>query len=570
MSADDRGIRWFMPAELQTQLLTPTGLPLADWLRDGTAVAVKTAPHRIIFRVQLPGLDFYLKEYRAAGLRNRAREWLRPVKAKREYHTADLLLSRGLPTHKALAWGVAGPALAPEASFLITETLADTRPLGEFLEAEFPTLPAPRQIQLRQRLATALGEFLAAMHSAGVVHHDPHPGNLLIRLAADDRPELFLIDVHAVRVGSPCSWRTRRQNLVLFNRWFILRTQRSDRLRFWRAYHSVRQLPLPDHPDATPQAMERDTERSNQVFWRARDRRCRASNRYFTRVKLDAVTGFAVRDLDPVALFRLLADPDAPFDQPGALFLKDSPSSTVTEMSLPVGDTTLAVIYKRFKVTHSAEGWKNLARLSPALRSWVMGHGMLQRQLPTARPLAVFHRRRRGLPAEGYLVTVKIPNAVDLHELAGEIERLTDPARTARIRSVVDELARLVRTLHERKLSHRDVKAANILIQTLDAAQCDSAEPGTRNPEPFYFIDLVGVRVERRLPRRMRVKNLARLHASFHDHPLVTRTEKLRFLRTYLQWYLRGKERWKRWWKEVAEATVAKVARNTQSGRVLR
>jgi hypothetical protein len=62
---------------------------------------------------------------------------------------------------------------------------------------------------------------------------------------------------------------------------------------------------------------------------------------------------------------------------------------------------------------------------------------------------------------------------------------------------------------------------------------------------------------------------LARLHASFHRHPAVSRADKLRFLHLYLRANLRGDGGWKRWWREVAQATAAKVERNRRSGRPL-
>jgi Lipopolysaccharide kinase (Kdo/WaaP) family len=86
---------------------------------------------------------------------------------------------------------------------------------------------------------------------------------------------------------------------------------------------------------------------------------------------------------------------------------------------------------------------------------------------------------------------------------------------------------------------------------------------------PVWLIDLVGVRRHRRLGRRRKVQNLARLHASFVGNPAVSRTDKLRFLRVYLRWGLRGKQGWKAWWRQVEEATRVKVARNARNGRVL-
>jgi tRNA A-37 threonylcarbamoyl transferase component Bud32 len=127
------------------------------------------------------------------------------------------------------------------------------------------------------------------------------------------------------------------------------------------------------------------------------------------------------------------------------------------------------------------------------------------------------------------------------------------PERAARLRARIDQVAGLVRGLHERHLCHRDFKAANLLIV------------GDR----MWLIDLVGVRRCRWLIRARRVQNLARLHASFHADPAVTRTDKVRFLRAYQQWGLRGKGGWKKWWRAVERATQAKVARNRRRGRPL-
>jgi hypothetical protein len=50
---------------------------------------------------------------------------------------------------------------------------------------------------------------------------------------------------------------------------------------------------------------------------------------------------------------------------------------------------------------------------------------------------------------------------------------------------------------------------------------------------------------------------------------LVTRTDKLRFLRSYLQWGLHGKSGWKDWWRRIEEATRSKIARNARRHRPL-
>jgi hypothetical protein len=81
------------------------------------------------------------------------------------------------------------------------------------------------------------------------------------------------------------------------------------------------------------------------------------------------------------------------------------------------------------------------------------------------------------------------------------------------------------------------------------------------------LIDLVGLERWRTLPRNRQIQNLARLHVSFHDHPWISRTDKLRFLRSYMRWGLHGKQEWKQWWRAIAQATKKKLAQNRRRQR---
>lgn len=554
---DLRGVHWELPTDVRPLLLGPDGLRLAEWLESGQARPVKHGPLRTIYRVTLPGLDFHLKHYRPVGLRSRLRESLRPVKAKAEHDRARKLLALGVPTPAPIGWGRIGPVWSPTASLLLTRTL-DARPLLDFLEGELPALPARHQARIRQRLSCALGRFLARMHAAGAIHDDLHPGNLLFHTGGYGRIELHLIDLHAVRFPRSCPWPTCRDNLVIFNRFFILRADRSDRLRFWTAYHAARReaIPVPFAPAARD--VERRTIESNFRFWVARDRRCRESNRYYRPVRAGLCRGHVVRDLDSAAIAPLLADPAAVFRRPDVRLLKDSRSSTVAELDLAVdGAVTQRVIFKRFRVTDRREPWVALVRRSAALRSWVYGHGLRERLLPTPRPLAVWHDYRNGLPRDGYLLALKVPDAVDLHAFVRDRTGLAPVARRAALRPCLERLARLIGEFHRRRLVQRDLKASNLLVR------------GDERDPHLVLIDLVGVHCPHRLPRRLRVRDLARLHASFHVHPAISRTDKLHFLRLYLQTNLRGSGSWKRWWREIAAATVAKVRRNQRSGRPL-
>jgi serine/threonine protein kinase len=550
------GVRWQIRPGLE-HLFGPDGLRLDEWLAAGQAHTVKHGPHRTVYHVVLPELDFYLKHNRLADCRAKLRELVRPSKARIEYEHAREVAARQVPTFEPLALGEPSRASSARDSFLITRALPETRPLHAYLETTLPQWPMQRQTRLRQRLAVALARFLAHMHAGGVAHHDLHPGNLLLRLDAKDQPELFLIDLHAVRIGAPLSWRVRRANLILLNRWFSLRSQQTDRLRFWRVYESTLN-PLPGAVDD----LERRTLISNLLMWRKLDRRCLRTNRHFRRVCVGSVAGHAVADFTNEALAPLLSDPDAPFEWPNSILLKRSPSSAVVEFDLPGPNGPRRVIYKRFAVTRWSDPWTAIVRPAPALRSYVMGHGLLLRRLPTPRPLAVWHCYRHGLAHEGYLLTEKVADALNLRSFLDHLHTL--PAAQCRkcLRCLIDQIAHLVATLHQRRLSNRDLKAANVLVGGVSALN-DGGEVS------LHFIDLVGVRRLRKLRRARRVQNLARLNTSFLNHPSLTRSDRLRFLRVYLRWGLRGHYGWKRWWRQIAEATANKVRRNLDKGRPL-
>jgi tRNA A-37 threonylcarbamoyl transferase component Bud32 len=543
------------------RLFQAEGPPLEDWRTSGCARVVKEGPTRTVYRIVLPGLDFYLKQYRLADTRAWLRDLVRPSKARMEWNRTLAVAERGVPTVAPLAFGETCPRAAAPCSFLATRTLPDAVPLNAFLETTLPRFAYARQTRVRQRLAVKLGELLAAMHDAGVTQHDLHPGNVLLRFGENDFPHLYLLDLYAVQVGEPLTWEASRANLVVFNRWFMLRSQRADRLRFWHAYRRGRRhvggttwftAGTPDNADAA-RDIERRSLASNLRFWRALDRRCLGTNRYFREVRQGEIAGHVVRDVPKDVFQPFFADPDEPFRRPGVQVLKQGRSTTVIAFDLPGDDGPRRVVYKRFNVGHWTDPLVALVRRTPALRSYVLGHGLRLRCLPTPRPLGVWQRYKYGLPQEGYLLTEWIPDATELHVFVKQLLSVDTRVNRLRLRTLIDQLARLVGTLHHRHLSNRDVKASNLLV----------------NDNGLSLVDLVGVMRHRQLRRSRRIQNLARLNVSSLGCTGLTRTDKLRFLRVYLRWGLRGSYGWKRWWRAIAQATAAKIEKNQRAGRPL-
>jgi serine/threonine protein kinase len=237
-------------------------------------------------------------------------------------------------------------------------------------------------------------------------------------------------------------------------------------------------------------------------------------------------------------------------------------------MSMPGPDGPIPVVLKRVNVRSWMTPIKNMLRPSQVLRSWVHGHAFRDRRLSTPRPLAAFHRYRSGLPAEGYLLTEKVPGAVaidvaissSLSRGKEQFQTVSDDltasttGSTSGFSEVSVELARLLRAMHDRDVSHRDLKAANILLA---------------NGQHPMLIDLVGVRTQVRLSASQRAKELARLNASFLNSPHVNRTDRLRFLHAYLSAGSGLGVDWKNWWEMICRATAAKAEKNRRRKRML-
>ena len=458
------------------------------------------------------------------------------------------LSARGIPTVEPLAWGVRNGSFAGE-SFLITRELQGAVPLQSLLLRFAEHQEAGR----RRQVADYLGRFLAQLHEAGVTHPDLHPGNILA--VEDERglPRFHLIDLHSIRMGGPLTWARSRDNLVIFNRWFSIRSSRADRQRFWRSYLITRKW---DAIAARERARDLDcrSSQSNIRFWHGRDQRCLGNNRYFRRVRSSEASGFAVMEMDRTELKRLLDDPDYPFANGACRLLKDSRTSTVAEIVLATPDGPRTMIWKRFRVKKALTPLLNRLRSSPVRCD--RGNRATRCSIATCRRPGrgwCFHRRGAIGPGEGYLLCEKVENALEPKDA------LVDCTVQSKRESIA-QLARLLRQFHDSGLSHRDLKAANVLWSKPDAKLFGQTGE-------FQLIDLVGVRRHKQFRDKQRARDLSRLNVSFLDDSRIARTDQLRFLRSYMRWALSGRANWKRWWRQIATTSEQKVARNQRTGR---
>jgi serine/threonine protein kinase len=231
-------------------------------------------------------------------------------------------------------------------------------------------------------------------------------------------------------------------------------------------------------------------------------------------------------------------------------------------MTMSVDGRPAPVIYKRFKSKKTLEWLLNVLRPTRAWRSWQAAQHLVSRGIPTPKNLAIVERTARFLPIplETFLVTIKAEDARTLGDyVLDELPNLPEEDRRRAIRSLTKALAQLLRTLHDRSISDRDLKAANILVE---------GDPAAEEPR-LSLIDLVGVQLCHPIPAHRRLQNLARLQISLETAAGRTRTDSLRFLRAYLHWGLSPRNDWKGLWRQVGRLCDRKRERNRHRGRQL-
>jgi tRNA A-37 threonylcarbamoyl transferase component Bud32 len=167
------------------------------------------------------------------------------------------------------------------------------------------------------------------------------------------------------------------------------------------------------------------------------------------------------------------------------------------------------------KQFHSRSLWHRLRRRlgrCDALREFHAARELKAAGVRTADPLAV-----RGDADMSWLVTREVAPATQADVWHGE-QLSQGPQGRQRIQACLRRLARQVARMHNAGILHRDLHCGNVLID--------------RHLKPV-LMDLHRISRSGRLSRRRRAMNLAQL---YHDRQYVTtRTERLRFLKTYIR-----------------------------------
>jgi tRNA A-37 threonylcarbamoyl transferase component Bud32 len=402
---------------------------------------------------------------------------------------------------------------------LVTETVRGARPLGEALEGASPAAA--------RAAVEAVGRLLRAAHDAGWRGRDLHRDNVLLRGDA-----AVLLDPGAGALSAALS--APRRAFALGAAAHGLGADPRSGLRALRAYEggdraAARRLaPL---ASSAARAVAR-------AWRRGRSRRATRDGLHFEvfRPAGTASTGVRSRDRTP-ASFTALAAGLLEADPPG--FAPMKAQGNVALGRLPGLDRP--VVLKRWDAT-----WRDRFRAPRPVRAFRRAYALRVRGVACPEPLlAAADGRGRGV----YVAALAggASPATDLHRACEGGARAPLAALSPRERRVaLHRLGRFLRRMHDAEVSHRDLKAPNLV-----------AVPGPRGPA-YAVVDLEGARLRRGpVPWTRRARDLARLDASV-PASVVSRADRVRVLRGYYAAFERAPTPLEGFARRVERASAAK------------
>ena len=477
------GYRWQMIAGFEA-MIGP--------LMNGIAAESKGTPVKKIERRQIGDRMFYVKRYvHGARLLRPLKYFAKKSRSRIEWRLAERLAHLGVPVVPHLAHGERWSARGLLESVLITEAPRSYVPLGALRDSK------------SEEVARALGSFMRMLHEAGVFHHDLHASNILV---SPPGYSICLVDLDKITVHRRLDLRLRIASLGAVGTFANLTNV------FFEAYGCAEAGFI----DAV--TAQSKVERRARIAEEAA--RCLPPRHHsnFPTMRFAGLQWVVREDCLSDNLRRLLYDPDGIIAS-DAHPLKRGGSTVVA--------STTGLVIKRYEFRGFRRLVRNNSRNSRARRTFRNAYHLELAGIPTARALACADRRRLGVVRRGYVVSQQIADAVPLGESRAAPATLSQ------------RIGEMLGRLHDEGFSHRDLQAANILVDAEARA---------------YLIDMDGLRYLGEVSDSRAVADLARLaHDIRHRKTPLTGLDGARLLRAYCRARGRRDTRW--WLERVASAS---------------
>ena len=236
----------------------------------------------------------------------------------------------------------------------------------------------------------------------------------------------------------------------------------------------------------------------------------------YRKVSQGEVKGWIKEEIIRLLLPTFFGNPISSAREMNAQVIKESRLKWAAILTLPNGQR---VFLKRDRTKGWPESLKYVFSPSKGRKEWFMAHQLKERNLSIPEPFGWMEKIRRGFVKESYYLSEAIGSGTSL---------IDDPLKLGESSSI-DELARIVRKIHDSGLFHEDLHAGNFLW----------------DGQSIFLTDLHRGKIIRSLSLKQRLWNLSQL---FHSLRSVWREgDQVQFVKTYFEGdpiYFQKKEDW--------------------------
>lgn len=354
-----------------------------------------------------------------------------PRQAKRDADGNKVFVAAGVNTPKLYFEGTSEDK---RIQVLIFERIENAASLQHKWLEEGPDL---------EPLLTQLVIELATQHVFGILQHDLHLGNFLVK-----NNKLYAIDGGDIEFfEKPLTKKQSLTNLALFFSQLGAGTKdlrhslfiEYARARGWRLRHYeifYLKTALQKWNDRREKSYTEKLNRSSSAFVRKND-----------------MFSFAMynREYETPQLLEHLKNPEKWFLN--AEVLKSGNSATLIKVSIDNKD----YVVKRYNIKNGWHFLRRCLRNTRAQHCWSMAHRQSLFGIVTAKPIAFVEKRFFGLRGKSYLIMEYIPGQHAGEFFASQLENSSRHVVAERIGMLFEKFA-------ERQIIHGDLKMTNILI----------------------------------------------------------------------------------------------------------
>ena len=221
--------------------------------------------------------------------------------------------------------------------------------------------------------------------------------------------------------------------------------------------------------------------------------------------------------------------------------------SRVYKFTASLDDKERCFYFKQYLYRSVPDFIKHLVRSSRARRAFQATLMLKKNGFEAPAIVAMGECKFSFLERENFLLTVEVENAKQIHPFITDRLEAFTKEHLKDLRELIRTFGHTVGRLHAAGIFHGDLRLGNVLVR--------------REKEGWhiFFIDNERTRKSRRLPARLRLKNLVQANMLISD--CITKTDRMRFFKAYLSLNPVIQNRRAVWAKKVVVKTSHRLSR---------